>query len=152
MWGVLLGGKMAEKEYKCGYRHCLKPNEKIPASEVVMVGKQRYHKECAELHKRIEIIKRIYFDYINEKSDYVQVVGVINNLIFSKGYDIEYVEFTMKYTAIYGKNIKTPYLLHTIIDNGIVEKKYNNENQKKEVIRRFDNRTRINQASQRKVK
>lgn len=135
---------MAEKEYVCGYNHCLKPNEKIPASESVIIGKRRYHKECAELRSKIERIKRIYFDYIDSKSDYVQVVGVINNLIFNKGYDADYVEFTMKYTAIFGKNIKSPYILHTIIKNGIVERKYNNEYLRKAVNNRFDNRTRIN--------
>lgn len=135
---------MAEKEYKCGYNHCLKPNEKVLANESVTVGKRRYHKECAELHTKIERIKRIYFDYIDDKSDYVQVVGVINNLIFTKKYDVDYVEFTMKYSAVYGRNIKSPYILHKIIDNGIVEKKYNDEKQKKDVISRFDYRTGIN--------
>jgi hypothetical protein len=135
---------MMEREYKCGYTHCLKPNVKIPASGVVMVGKKRCHDECAELHAKIEKIKRIYFDYINDKSDYVQVVGVINNLIFNKGYDVDFVEFTMKYTAIYGRQIKSPYLLHTIIKNGIVEKKYNDEKLRMVVNRQFDYRARTN--------
>lgn len=135
---------MAEKEYICGYNHCVKPNEKVLASESVIVGKRRYHKACADLRSKIEKIKRIYFDYIDDKSDFVQVVGVINNLIFTKAYDVDYVEFMLKYTAIYGKNIKSPYILHTIIENGIVEKKYKNEYFKKDVNNRFDNRTRAN--------
>lgn len=138
---------MIEKTYVCGYNHCLTPNDKVLASESVMVGKRRYHKECAELHARIERIKRIYFDYIDSKSDYVQVVGVINNLIFTKGNSVDYVEFAMKYTLVYGNKIKSPYILHTIISNGIVEKKYNDEKQKKDVVSRFDYRTRANKTS-----
>lgn len=133
---------MKEKEYKCQYRHCLHPKSKVPASEVVMVGKNRFHPDCAELHEKIERIKRIYFDYINEDCDYVQVVGVINNLIFKKGYDVDFVEFTMKYTAVYGRNIKSPYILHTIINNGIVERKYKNEKLRTDVIKSFDYRCR----------
>lgn len=134
---------MAEKTYVCGYKHC-QIHEKIPASEAVAVGKRKYHKECAELHTEIEKIKRIYFDYIDNNSDYVQVVGVINNLIFSKGYNVDYVEFTMKYTTIYGNNIKSPYILYKIIKNGIVQKKYNDEKLRMDVNNRFDNRTRTN--------
>lgn len=140
---------MKDKEYKCGYGHCLTPEVKIPASEVVMVGKKRYHKECAELHAKIERIKRIYFDFLDNKSDYVQVVGVINNLIFKKGYDADFVEFMMKYAAVYcSQNVKSPYILHVIIDNGIVGRKYKNEQLRKDVIDRFDYRSRKNQTSQ----
>lgn len=132
-----------EKQYKCAYRHCLIPDQKIPASEVVMVGKQRMHSCCAEFREHIEKIKRIYFDYIDSQSDYVQVVGVINNLIFNKKYDIDFVEFTMKYTAVYCQNkVKSPYILHSIIDNGIVEKKYRNKKKRMDVIDRFDYRSR----------
>lgn len=130
------------KEYKCKYVHCLNPDKKIPEKEVVMVGKQRFHKECAELRERVERIKKIYFDYVDDKADYVQVVGVLNNLIFKKKYDVDYVEFMLKYTVVYVRNIKSPYILHTIIKNGIVEKKYNDPKMRLDVIERFDYRIR----------
>jgi hypothetical protein len=137
---------MEEKVYVCGYNHC-QIKEKIPASEAVVVGKRRYHKECAEIHSKIEDIKRIYFDYIDNNSDYVQVVGVINNLIFAKFYSVDFIEFAVKYTVIYGGKIKSPYALHKIVKNGIVERKYNDENLRKGVEIRFDNRTGINSSS-----
>ena len=138
---------MAERLYKCGYKHCLHPNEKVPLSESVQVGKRRYHKDCADLYSKIEQIKRIYFDYIDDKCDYVQVVGVINNLIFVKGYDADFVMFMMKYTAVFcqNQNIKSPYILHTIIKNGIVEKKYRDKKLRKDVIDRFEFRCRQKQ-------
>ncbi len=136
---------MSVKEYKCGYKHCVCESIMIPASESVVVGKRRYHKECAEMHSKIERIKRIYFDYIDDKSDYVQVVGVINNLIFIKKYDVDYVEFVMKHVAIYSRNIKSPYILHTIIKkNELIKEKYNDENKRKGVNDRFAYRTGIN--------
>lgn len=133
---------MAEKYYKCAYRHCLRPHEKVPASEVVMVGKQRCHDECAEMHSKIEELKRFYFDNLDNKSDYVQVVGVINNMIFKKAYDCGFVLFLMKYVLVYGAKIKSPYLLYTVADNGIVDKKFKNEKMREDVERRYEYRQR----------
>ena len=134
---------MAEKFYKCGYTHCLHLNEKVSLTDSVLVGNRKYHKDCAILHEKIEKIKRIYFDYIDDKSDYVQVVGVINNLIFNKQYDADYVEFTLKYAAVFCRRyIKSPYVLHSTIKNGIVEKKYKDEQLRKDVIDRFEYRCR----------
>lgn len=130
---------MGERLYKCGYRHCLHPETKIALSDSVAVGKRRYHKDCAALHEKIEQVKRIYFDYVDSDSDYVQVVGVINNLIFNKRYDVDYVIFMMKYTAVFcARNVKSPYILHTIIKNGIVEKKYSDDNLREDVNHRFE--------------
>lgn len=128
--------------YKCKYRHCLKPEEKIVDSKCVLVGKQRFHPECAELHEKIECIKRIYFDFIDSDSDYVQVVGVINNLIFRKNYSVNLVEFLMKYIVAYQCKVKSPYSLHLIIKNGLVEEYFSNDKKRMDVIARFDYRTR----------
>lgn len=134
---------MGERMYKCGYAHCRKPDEKVPASEAVLVGQRRWHKECVEIRDAINRIKDIYFNCIDDKSDYVQVMGVINSLIFNKGYKPDYVEFMMKYAAVYcQRNIKSPYILHIIIENGIVEKKYKDERLRRDVMNRFDYRFR----------
>lgn len=130
------------KTYKCGYRHCVKPDEKVLETEAVRVGRRYYHPECSKMADKIDVIKKIYFDYIDDKSNYVEVVGVINNLIFKKQYDVDFVEFLMKYTVVYGGKIKSPYILHVIAKNGIVDKKYNDEKLRMDVIRRFDNRCR----------
>lgn len=134
-----------EKSYKCGYNHCLKPDEKVPESESVLVGKRRFHKECAELREQIERIKRIYFDHIDNKSDYVQVVGVVNHLIFKKGYSADYIEFLLMYLSIFYYNLKSPYALHRIAENSFIKEKYDNKQKKEGVVALFDRRCRKDQ-------
>ena len=134
---------MPERLYKCGYKHCLFSGEKVPLSKSVAVGKRRYHKECAELHRKVDEIKRIYFDLIDDKSDYVQVLGVINNLIFKQQYDVDFVAFTMKYVVAYcSSDVKSPYILHLIIKNKAVKEKYDDPGKREDVIWRFENRCR----------
>lgn len=141
---------MAEKLYVCGYKHCM-IKEKIPASEAVKIGNRRYHKECIEMRNKIEEIKRIYFTYIDDKSDYVQVVGVINNLIFLKGYSADYIEFLMKYLVSYIVKLKSPYTLHIIIKNESIYEKYLDPNKREVVLRNYDYRTRTDKKSERKT-
>lgn len=116
----------------------------MPESEAVFVGKRRFHKECAELREQIERIKRIYFDHIDSNCDYVQVVGVINHLIFKKGYSADYIEFLMKYTSLFCNNVKSPYILHSIAENSFIKDKYNNDIKREGVIALFDRRRREN--------
>lgn len=131
---------MTEKSYKCAYRHCLRPDEKVPASEVVMVGNKRCHAECAELSLKITELKNFYFNNLDNKSDYVQVVGVINNFVLKKRYDCDFVLFLMKYIVVYCTKVKSPYLLYTVADNGIVDKKFKDEKMRKDVEQRYEYR------------
>lgn len=131
---------MTEKSYKCAYRHCLRPDEKVPASQVVMVGNKRCHAECAELSIKITKLKNFYFDNLDDKSDYVQVVGVINKLVLNKKYDCDFVLFLMKYIFVYGAKVRSPYLLYKVAENGIVDKKFKNAKMRKDVELRYEYR------------
>jgi uncharacterized membrane-anchored protein len=44
-------------------------------------------------------------------------VNVINNIVFKKGVDPEYLYFALNYTIMKNITIKSPYGLHYIIDN-----------------------------------
>ena len=136
---------MAERMYKCKYGHCIHPEEKIPASEVVMVGKNRYHKDCAETREKVEIAKRIYFDHIDDKADYVQTLAVLNNLIFDKKLGVDYIIFVLKYLVAFGGKVKSPYVLHHVAEkNKIVQEKWADERKRRDVLDRFDYRTKGN--------
>lgn len=130
------------KYYKCQYAHCIHPNEKVSEEDIVIVGHKRFHKDCAELRAKIERIKNIYFKTINNSSnEYVQVLAVINNLVFKKGYSPEFIEFALKYIAVTcSTNIKSPYSLYYVVKNGIILKKYNNAHAREDVNNKYARR------------
>lgn len=125
------------KTYTCGYRHCLHTGEKVTEDEAVMVGGKRMHSDCARTHATIERAKQIYYR-INPNHDYRQIMGVFNNLVFKKEYPADYVEFMMMYIAMECPNVlKSPYTLHYMIKNNLIDRKYKNPTQRQELIRRY---------------
>lgn len=97
-------------------------------------------------------IKALYYDVyylVNQNSDYKQVVGVFNRLIFMKHRDISFVDFLIKYGAVFGASFNSPYVLLVMDKNEEIEKKYKTE--KERVERWFDYRFRKNPKSKRKT-
>lgn len=125
------------RTYKCGYNHCLHKDEPVSAEDAVVIGKKRYHKDCALTKAMIEECKNIYFQHIDCKSDYVQTVGVINNLVFNKKYEVEYVRFTLMWLALRGATLKSPYSLHYAVNNNHIVREYKNPTLRQEVQDRF---------------
>lgn len=110
----------------CGYSHCLHKGEKVIDEDSVVVGKRRFHKDCAETRDYIEILKKLYFDYV-ENPKYVEVVGVINNIIFKKGVDPRYMIFALKHIISKNVRIKSPYFMHYLPKNNTILKLWKNE-------------------------
>ena len=125
------------REYKCQYKHCSHPEDLMQKDEAVLVGAKRYHKDCAEIKATIDRAKRIFFDNVLVGADYVQTVGVLNTLIFSKGYSPDYVEFMLMWLALRGAKVKSPYTLHYTVDNNLIKKDYNNPVKRQDVINRY---------------
>lgn len=115
------------------------------------VGKRYFHKDCAEIKDKIDIAKKIYFDYIDEKTEYKIVVGVINQIIFRKGYSPDLVIFMMKHIIANNCKIKSPYILHYIIKNPMVREEFADETKRAKVIERFEYKQRQGSGSQRKT-
>ncbi len=111
----------------CGYNHCLHKGEKVTEQDSIMVGKRRLHIDCAEVRDHIEIIKNLYFNYV-ESANYVEVVGVINNIIFKKGVNPRYMIFALKHIISKNVVIKSPYFLHYLPKNKIIIKLWEKEN------------------------
>lgn len=82
---------MADKEYVCAYNHCLYPDQKVKASESVVIGKKHYHWDCAELKQKIKDCVDTYMEYLDDKSQYPVVVRIINILIFKDGIDVDFI-------------------------------------------------------------
>ena len=136
---------MAERLYKCGYAHCQHDEEKAPLSEMTRIGKRYWHKDCAEIKDKIDIAKKYYFDYIDDKNEYKVVVGVLNNIIFKKHYSPDLVIFMMKYIVAHNCKVKSPYVLHYVIKNRMLHDEFSDDAKRMKVISRFEYRQRQEQ-------
>lgn len=125
------------RTYKCQYKHCSHPEDLMLKEDAVLIGTKRYHKDCAQIHDTIERAKRVFFDNIKPDSDYVQTVGVINNLVFKKGYSADYVEFMMQWLALRGAKVNSPYSLHYAINNNLISRDYKDNSKRQDVINRY---------------
>ena len=125
------------KGYKCAYKHCVHPDELIPKEEVVQIGTRRYHKDCAYIRDSIERSKRIIFDVILPRADYVETIGVLNVLIFNKKFSPDFIEFMLMWLALRGAKIKSVYSLHYTVNNGFIKKDFNDPTKRQDVINRY---------------
>lgn len=114
-----------EKEYVCGYTHCLHPGEKVNASSSVMVGNKRYHKDCNDVRKEIQEIKQIYIDQIDNSVNSALLSKVFNQLLFEKnGISLDFLRFSIKFYAKSGTKLKSPFQLTYLPKNPYMKQKY----------------------------
>jgi hypothetical protein len=125
---------MSEKTYVCGYKHCLHKGEKVKQDEAVIVGMRRYHIDCAALHKKIEHMKDLYYERIDEKAEFIQLMSVLNNILFKKAVDPDYMLFALSHVIKMNIKIKSPYSLHYLPNNKTILNLWNKGEG------RFDNR------------
>jgi hypothetical protein len=102
---------MADKEYVCGYSHCLHDGEKVKSSEAVVIGKKHFHWDCAELKQEITDCVNSYMDCIEDKTQYPTATRIINTLVFKNKVPIEYIAKNIKRSGLYYKN-KPTYVLY----------------------------------------
>lgn len=123
---------MAEKQYVCGYAHCLHYGQKIPQSEAVVVGSRKYHWDCAAHKQQMERIRNTYFnelnepveDEIEEKNKFKILGKVLNDLIYKDGLEIDYVEFCINDHVSYKRKFKSPLILRYIRDNKMMKRRW----------------------------
>ena len=135
--------------YKCGYKYCTHPEDEVELENAVVIGKRKWHRACYVTQQKI---KSLYYDVyclVNKSSDYQQVVGVFNRLIFKKQRSISFVEFMIKYGAVFGASFNSPYTLLVMDKNEELKEKYKTE--KERVDYWFDNRFKKNSGSKRKT-
>lgn len=152
---------MAERLYKCGYTHCEHAYEKSPLSEMELVGKRYFHKDCAEIRDKIQVMVNYFYNYINDKVDYKTLVATINRLLFSikevtieqngkdviKKIDVDLMIFMIKYLVAFGGNIKSPFIFYKVLENKTLYYYYENPLKRKKVEDLFENRQRKDSRS-----
>jgi hypothetical protein len=118
---------MKEKVYVCGYTHCLHINEKVKEEDSVIIGNKHLHKECAEIKSKIDTLKDLYYDEIDKNVKFVELVGVLNNIVFKKGVSPDYMIFALKYSIDKRIRIKSPYSLHYLVTNKVITQLWKKE-------------------------
>ena len=101
---------------KCKYSKCLCSD----SDDII----NSYHTKCLKTKNDISEIKRLFTDNINRNVVFSQLVKVINNIIFNKRIDSEYLKFGLQYYITNKIPLNYPQGLYYVIQNKEVEKAY----------------------------
>lgn len=122
----------------CRYPKCSKLHEsnELNKKDAVQVGKNSYyHPDCYHMTKTIGEIKDLFVKEINPLMTGSQIgilVSTINNIVYSKKVDIDYLKFAVQYFIKYKPgSLKHPYGLHYIVQNAYVESAWKKEQERK---------------------
>lgn len=112
-----------QKEFvKCRYAHCKHESAMIKRDEAVKSGNAFYHQDCYEEKQALHEIERYYIDNFELQPIVAQLRKTINNIIFTKHCDPEFLLFAMRYAKINHVPVKHPAGLYYLIkDDKIVE-------------------------------
>lgn len=108
---------MAEKTYKCGWKHCRHPSPEIPSGEGVLLGKRWFHEDCAHDSETIQKIKELFYEQIDRAVVMKQLGSAVNNIVFGKGVAPDLVLFALKYAIKNNMPVRSPYSLHYLVTN-----------------------------------
>lgn len=85
------------KTVKCRWTHCRHESRDIPREEAVLGDNgYYYHKDCLEEKKKINEIVDFWGENIDPLVNYGQLRNIINNLIYKKNVEPDYILYTVK--------------------------------------------------------
>lgn len=116
---------MADKVYKCAFKHCQHEPCEVSQGEAVKVGNRYMHKDCAEKSEYIQKTRDLYFEKISNTVVMKQLVSVLNNLVVKKNVDPKFLYFAVDFAISNKIPIKSPYGLHYLIDNNRIKEMWN---------------------------
>ena len=105
------------KIYKCGFRHCQHESCDVSQDEAVRIGSRYFHEDCAKTYHNIEAIKQLYYEKVSNTVVMPQLINVVNNILFKKHIDSDYLLFALQYAINTKRTINYPQGLHYIIDD-----------------------------------
>lgn len=112
---------MAQKLVKCRYSHCLHSSKELPVEDAVKVGNYYMHQDCAAISKNIIEIRDYYYENVSNTVVMKTLMATINNIVFQKKVDAEYLLFAVKYAVKNRIPLRSPYGLHYLIDNARIK-------------------------------
>lgn len=116
---------MADKVYKCAFKHCQHKPCEVPQGEAVKVGNRYMHKDCAEKSEYIQKTRDLYFEKVSNTVVMKQLVNVLNNLVIKKNVDPKFLYFAVDFAISNKIPIKSPYSLHYLVDNNRIKEMWN---------------------------
>lgn len=85
------------KTVKCRWTHCRHESKDIPREDAVLGDNGcYYHKDCLEEKEKIKKIVDFWGENIDPLVNYSQLRGIINNLIYKKNIEPDYIFYTVR--------------------------------------------------------
>lgn len=85
------------KTVKCQWKHCRHESKDVPREDAVRADNGKYyHKDCLEEKQKIDEIINFWGTKINPLVNYGQLHSVLNNLIYKKNVEPDYIFYTVK--------------------------------------------------------
>ena len=131
---------MAQKEkmVHCRYPKCSKLHETTELREADAVkggSRSYYHPDCFHVMQTINQIKETFYREVNPTltgKQIGQLVSIANNMVFSKGIDVDLILFAIKYFVKYKQGkLKYPGGIAYIVQDRDVVSAWESEKQKK---------------------
>ena len=132
--------KKAKPKYvNCRYPKChfLHETTELLKDEAVQGGKQRhyYHPDCLHTMQTVNKIRDLFIEKVDPLLTGKQIgmlVSTINNIVFSKKVDVDFLYFTVQYFINYKPGaLKHPAGLHYIIQDKDVTAAWKKEQERK---------------------
>lgn len=113
------------KIVKCRYSHCLHESKELNAEDAVKVGKSAYyHKDCCQTKENIAEIADIFVKRVDKNVAYPLLTKTINNIVFNKKVDSDFLLFALKYHLDHGRPLNYPQGMYYILSNEDMKKDY----------------------------
>ena len=109
----------------CKYSHCLHDNREIEKRKAIRVGNSYYHSDCFKMKEDIKEIVNLFKAHINANPVYAQLQSVINNIIFVKKIQSDFLLFGLRYYIEHKIPLNYPQGLYYVIQNKDVTNAYN---------------------------
>lgn len=121
---------MSDNTVECTYKHCRCEDKVIPLGEEIRIGKIIYHKKCADEWNNIKEVKKLYYENISQTVVQSVLGKVINDIIYGKCIDAEFLLYALKYAINNHYKINSPYGLHYIIDDYKIKNQWSKDKTK----------------------
>ncbi|MDD4805060.1 MAG: hypothetical protein PHN69_08035 [Candidatus Pacebacteria bacterium] len=112
-----------EKEYKCGYTHCLHGGT-VASSLAIKDGVKYYHPDCLQQKKDKRKVVNIFYKHINKTEVGAQLTKIINEIVDSGKATSEFLLYAICYVVHHKIPLKHAAGLFYIINDDKIKKAY----------------------------
>lgn len=113
---------MVDDLVKCANTHCKHESRELPRDSATRVGKRYMHGDCAIKNTYVQKVRDLYYEEVSDTVVIKNLVATINNIVYKKNVDAEYLYFALSHAIVAKIPIKSPYSLHYLVDNDRIKK------------------------------